>query len=383
MLFVLLTVLSTCVMEDAPASSGNVVVDQPGNACEKCPSRWYARVEFLWWWLKQDEIPPLLTTGSGGSSGIPGDDGVSVIFGGGMQSRHDRFIGVRPTVGWWTDACHAFGVEASAFFLERDSSILHIKRVETPLYQIYVDANTGQWAAEQFAGEFPNGVVRQGSVQVYGRKELYGQDVRGLALLQEAESWRWYGVMGAKFLQFRNQLNVVMTGMDQPDLNVLYGVEDNFYSYDRFYGSQLGFRWEVQRGNWEAQMTLVSGIGATEQRIRTDGRREVRTPLSQDVRPVGLHVQYTNTGDWSRWVFDAVPEVNLNVSWGPCDWLRVQAGYTLIYWMRVLRASDQLDAVNTDQINGPNFMRPARPIIPWKETSFWAQGLSIGVELRW
>lgn len=380
----LLLMLICCLPGDVASDSTGIT---PGTAVvveDSKPTRFYARVEFLWWWMKQDEVPPLVTTGPDGTTGLPGDPGVSLIYGGEMQSRHDRFIGVRPTLGLWFNDCRTVGVEASAIFLERDSSILHIKRVTTPLFQLYEDANTGQVAAEQFAGVFPNGVVRRGSIQVYGRKELYVEDLRGLVLLQEDQSWRWYGIVGAKFAQFRNQLNNVMTGLDEPDLNVLYGVTDNFYSYDRFYGGQVGLRLEAERGPWQAQLTLSSGIGANEQRIRIDGQREVRTPLTQDVRPVGLHVQYTNTGDWSRWVFDAIPELNLNVSWGPCEWFRVQAGYSLIYWMRVLRASDQLDAVNTNQIvEGPEFTGQTRPILPWKETSFWTQGLSLGVEVRW
>ena len=202
--------------DDVPAMPA--VVDPVVTSCERCPNHWYARVEFLWWWLKQDEVPPLVTTGPGGSTGVPGNgNGVSVIFGGDMQSRHDRFIGIRPRLGYWFNDEQTFGLEASGFFLERDSSILHIKHVTTPLYQLYVDANTGQWAAEQFAGEFPSGVVRNGSIQVYGRKELFGQDLRGLSLLQADDTWRWYAVAGAKFLQLRNQLNVVMTGLDEPD----------------------------------------------------------------------------------------------------------------------------------------------------------------------
>jgi len=381
----LICILSCCLFSDEAPAPSSEVVDHSVCFMEKAGSdRWYARVEFLWWYLKKDDIPPLLSTGVEGSSGIPGDQGVRAFYGGSIISRHDRFIGVRPTLGYWFNDERTIGLEASAFFLERDSSILHIKRVSYPLFRLYTDANTGEQAAEQFSGLMPDGVVRQGSVQVYGRKEIYGQDIRGLFQLHQDETWRWYAVAGAKFLQFRNQLNVVDTGYDEPDLNVLYGVEDNFFAYDRFYGGQIGIRAEAHSGPWFANCTLSAGLGANEQRLKTYGNRLVQTPLSYDNRPVGLLVQYSNTVDETRVAFSALPELNVNLGWAPSEWFRIQVGYSFMAWLNVLRASDQVDmVVNTNQIDGPNYSGPARPAIPWNESTFWAQGFSFGAELRW
>lgn len=381
----LVCILSCLLLGEEPAvappggTDRVVCVSEPA-----CSDRWYASVEFLWWYLKKDDIPEVLTTGPDGSSGIPGDPGVRVLYGGAIISRHDRFIGIRPTVGYWFDNEHTMGIEASAFFLERDSSILHLKRITGNLFRTYIDANTGELATEQFSGDLPSGITRRGSVQVYGRKEIYGEDIRGLFQLHQDESWRWYGVVGAKFLQFRNQLNIVNTGYDEPELNVLYGVEDNYYAYDRFYGAQIGVKVEKHNGPWFANCMLTCGLGGNEQRLRTDGRREVRTPLSRDVRPVGLLVQYSNIVDETRVAFSAVPELQVNLGFEPTEWFKVQLGYSFMAWTNVLRAGDQVDlVVNTDQINGPNYTGPARPTIPWAESTFWAQGFSVGFEFSW
>lgn len=372
--------LLCCILDDVPTASAPCDL-----TCEELHQRdrLFGRVEFLWWYLKKDDVPALLSTGPEGTTGLPGADGVSILYDGAVASRHDRFIGVRPTFGYWFNDQETAGIEVSGFFIERDSAILHIKRVTTPLFRLYTDANTGETAADQFAGLLPSGITRRGSIQVYGRQEIYGEDIRGLFQLQQSETWRWYGIAGAKFLQFRNQLNITTTGYDEPDLNVLYGVQDNFFTYDRFFGGQVGVRGEFKSGAWFANGTASIGLGGTQQRILTWGTRLVQTPLSYDRRPVGLMVQYTNTGDDTRWVFDAVPEVNVNLGYSPRDWFSVQIGYSFLFWMNTLRAADQIDNVNTDQINGPNFTGPARPIIPWKESSFWAQGLCIGAELRW
>jgi hypothetical protein len=128
------------------------------------------------------------------------------------------------------------------FFLERDSSVFSIKNSTLPLFQPYIRADDGQLDAEQFAGPMSSGIVRLGSINVYGRKEVFGEDLRFLKQLPGDGDWHWYAVMGAEFLQFRNRLNIVATGYDEPDLNLLYGVEDDIFTYDRFYGGQLGVR---------------------------------------------------------------------------------------------------------------------------------------------
>lgn len=120
MLLAYLAVSLTCLMGDVPEA---VCWQEP----EQPRDRLFARVDFLWWYLKKDEIPPLLTTGPDGTTGVPGDPGVTTFYGGSIMSRHDRFIGVRPTLGYWFNEEETVGLEATAFFVERDSSILHIK----------------------------------------------------------------------------------------------------------------------------------------------------------------------------------------------------------------------------------------------------------------
>jgi hypothetical protein len=366
-----------CIVGDAPEDPAPVVVEQPRD-------RLFGRIDFMWWYLKKDDIPPLLTTGPDGTTGLPGEPGVSIFYGGSIISRHDRFIGIRPTLGYWFNEAETAGIETSLFFIERDSSILHIKRVTTPLFLLYTDANSGEQAVEQFSGLFPNGITRQGSVQVYGRKEIYGQDIRGLFEISRDETWKWTAIAGAKFIQFRNQLNIVTTGSDLPDLNVLFGVEDNYHAYDRFYGGQIGLRTEATFGSWFTNATVTCGLGSNEQRLVTHGQRLVHTPTSYNRRGAGLYIQRSNTGEDIRWAFSAVPEVNANVGWAPNDWFNIQVGYSLMVWLNVLRAGNQVDTVvNTNQLNGPDYEGPARPSIPWKQSTFWGQGVHLGLELRW
>jgi hypothetical protein len=61
-------------------------------------------------------------------------------------------------------------------------------------------------------------------------------------------------------------------------------------------------------------------------------------------------------------------------------------GYSLIYWSRVVRPGDQIDLdVNPDYLPPATtpVTGPARPRFVFRESDFWAQGLSVGGDLRW
>jgi hypothetical protein len=61
-------------------------------------------------------------------------------------------------------------------------------------------------------------------------------------------------------------------------------------------------------------------------------------------------------------------------------------GYTFLYWSQVVRPGNQIDTtVNTTQVpTHPEFgplTGPAQPMVPFRTTDFWAQGISLGVEV--
>ena len=64
--------------------------------------------------------------------------------------------------------------------------------------------------------------------------------------------------------------------------------------------------------------------------------------------------------------------------------LRVRAGYSFLYWSNVSRAGDAVDlTINSTQLPPGALVGPARPTFTWNDTSFWAQGINIGAELRY
>jgi hypothetical protein len=83
-----------------------------------------------------------------------------------------------------------------------------------------------------------------------------------------------------------------------------------------------------------------------------------------------------------------VPEVGVNLAYQLTGNVRVNLGYTFLYWSNVVRPGDQVDTViDISQI--PNFRPnvpftgiPAPTVVP-NDTDIWAQGLNAGLEFRW
>ena len=85
-----------------------------------------------------------------------------------------------------------------------------------------------------------------------------------------------------------------------------------------------------------------------------------------------------------------VPETELNVGYQLTPHARAFVGYDLLYWSTVVRPGDQIDPV-LDVTQIPNFAllhgqtptNQGRPLVPFKESGFWAQGMNIGIEFRY
>ena len=103
----------------------------PGATADLPPTRWYARGEYLLWWAKGDQAPPLVTTGPvrvPNDPFNPANDSVgqldqadTTVLVDGRLSR-DPFSGARFTFGYYVDDCGEKAVEVSGFFLSPRSA---------------------------------------------------------------------------------------------------------------------------------------------------------------------------------------------------------------------------------------------------------------------
>jgi hypothetical protein len=367
----------------APAETEPVVP-----ICEpalECPRRWDVTVDYLYWFLRRDRVGPLLTTGTRESLGVLGQPGTEILYplDGELHSRHGRFVGVRTAAERWWDDCRTDGVMVDAFFLERDSSVLNLKDPPDGLLlaRPYVDAATGRQQSDVIAGPLPDGREVAGRFYVYQRVELFGEQANWVHNLDRGPAWSFDLLAGAHFLQMRDRFDVTAVSLVLPAEAELLGEEDHFWTFDKFYGGQLGGRGEWRVGRFVLSATSVTALGATDLEINAKGDRIDHDPSRRIQTTEGLFVMNTNSGHHERWRLDWMTEASAAVGVDVTPWLRVTAGYTFLYWGGPVRATGQLDAVNLSQLTGGG--GPSRPAIPFRQEAFWAQGLNVGLAARW
>ena len=99
----------------------------------------------------------------------------------------------------------------------------------------------------------------------------------------------------------------------------------------------------------------------------------------------GLLAQQTNIGSYERKHFTMIPELGLTLGVRLTNWLQATVGYSLLYYPGVVRAGDQISRDLNPNLfplspNPPT--GAARPAFSYVQSDYWAQGLSLGGELR-
>jgi hypothetical protein len=161
-------------------------------------------------------------------------------------------------------------------------------------------------------------------------------------------------------------------------------IQDSFKTFNQFNGAELGFQWLGRRGYWSAETILRVSIGNSLQRLEIAGTTQ--SPKGSAAAQGGLLAQPgRNIGTYEQEEFAMIPELGGTIGYQLTERLKLNVGYTFLYWSNLIRPGDQIDTtVNTNLmppvIPGNTFLGPAFEI---RETDYWVQGLSVGGEYRW
>ena len=206
---------------------------------------------------------------------------------------------------------------------------------------------------------------------------------------------------GFRYLNLRDDLtlsqssNVLPTGVGffagQPITsggNV--SVVDNFRTLNQFYGGQIGLQGGLVWWRFTLNGAAKVALGSMREEANLNGTTTGFNPLlgSPQTVPGGLYALSTNSAAYNRNVLTVVPEGNLNFAVEITSQIKVMVGYTLIYVSDVARAGNLIDRsvnrtlVPSSQAYNPVIPGPQRPFLNWSGTDFWAQGINIGLSLR-
>jgi hypothetical protein len=355
------------------------------------PTRFYGSAEYLLWWTKSDHAPVLVTTGPASSNGILGQPGTEVLFGGpGTSLNSDVRQGGRFTLGYWLDPCQQCAVEGVFFFLSNEQTRFLASSDAFPLLaRPFFRINTGS----EFSEIATRPDLTNGFVKVKAPTELWGAELNARHNWCCGCTYRVDGLAGFRYLNLEDGIHVEENLVAVPTVPMFANdhivVSDVFDTRNQFYGGQVGVDAELRRGRWFVGLKGKIALGDNHESLNIQGAQTITDPAGNvQVFKGGLLALNSNIGHFTRDRFSVVPEVGITLGYQVTDYMRVTVGYNFLYWSNVLRAGDQIDRV-IDETQIPNFGAihpPAgqnRPAVLFKETDYWAQGLTFGVELRY
>ncbi len=370
--------------------------------------RFYASGEYLLWGIQEDTIPPLVTTNNFGVAetaalaslfptfrpGGIGQIGTQVLV---DDNSFDSpiFSGGRFTIGFGGPR-RQLGFETTYFFLGEENESVSFASMGSPsLFRPFFNVNDGIQDAQLVA--FPT--LLAGNVTVSRDSRLWGIEANF------RKPWYcgcWCSIdllAGFRFLELNENLTIsesvtfLRGGLPPPLAGVSPGdnisVVDSFGTRNRFYGGQIGADFECRKGRWIFGLLTKIGLGSMQQTVNISGFSTF-TPLQrpQVVRQGGLLAQQSNIGRVQRDEFAVIPEVSLKLGYQITDHLSAYVAYNFLYVSSVVRPGQQIDlGVNPNQLPSENADGgnlgdgPARPVLVFRDSGFWAQGVNFG--LKW
>jgi hypothetical protein len=404
--------LRVSYLETLPELSAN-------DPCQACPpgpgwnqprtllkDRLEFSAEYLLWWVEGYDLPPLVTTSPPevpqNQQGAIGPN-TAILFGN-QNFNPEGQSGGRFNVRYWFDRCAQLALEGNFFFLAQRSQGFFADSSTIPVLARPIQIqNLGGVEGRQLVaspGINPGDVLNfRGNISVDGTSELWGAEANLRRKLCCGCDWKVDVLAGYRFLRLREGLSIsedIVTLRDIPGIPVFAGdrivVTDSFDTRNEFHGGQLGVSGELRRGPWSLEGTFKLALGVTHQVININGSTTITSPQGVVTNRfnAGLLAVASNSGEFSRDRFAVVPEVGLRLGYNLTENLRVFAGYNFLYWSSVVRPGDQIDRL-IDVTQVPFFTTTippvtsgqVRPVVPFRDTDFWAQGMSFGIELRY
>ena len=353
------------------------------------PATWF-RAEYLLWWGKQQDAPPLAVAG-------PVAAPISVLGGGTFPFEDELSHGGRFTVGSWLDFRQTLAFQASYFFLGQRVQSGGLASAGVPLVsRVFIDANTATPSSILLAtpGALPLPPQQTGSSTVTLFNRLWGADATLKKELHRANCGFIDFLGGFRFVQLDEGLTVSDVTKFGPapvvQSDALIISVDEFGTHNQFFGGELGLASEVRMGPVFVDVYGKTAFGNNRQTVRINGATSTRAPppplLGNSDVVGGVSALTTNIGRYRRDQFTTIPQAGANVGFQLNDYIRATVGYTFMYISNVVRPGDQIDTTINPTLIPRNQLAPAGPARPsfgFRDTDYWVQGINIGLEMRY
>jgi hypothetical protein len=294
----------------------------------------------------------------------------------------DAAGGARLFAGGWFNAAHTVGLDGSLFILGQQSAGFGVIDRSGAGTLVINEPVSGA----PFSTQVSAPGLDTGSVFVRATSRFGGGDVNLLANLYRGNGWTVNLLGGYRYLELDESLGIaadstLFTTTTYTDNlgNVLatatpgsgVSVFDEFRARNQFNGGQIGTQLQYVSGRWVFGGVAKLAIGATHEVVTVNGSTVVLPVNGAAVPLIGGNYATLQIGRYTADHFALAPEGQLNVGYQLTPCIRAQAGYDFLYLSRVARPGNQID--NT-------YDGVTHPLVPMTNSSFWAQGLTVGLQ---
>jgi hypothetical protein len=353
------------------------------------PPKLHLDSDLLFWFTKVRSLPTLVTAGSL-SDPVPGALGqpTTVALVTGSTADQTFHTGYRFSALYDLGDDRIWSVQAGGFILATTDPG---RSVSSPgavgslvIARPFFNGNTGQQDSDPIA--IPGAL--SGSILIQQPQRLYGGDANLYWNYFSQDAFTNTGslLVGGRYISLDEKLLIGESLQDLPGLGQpgnSYRLNENFTTYNRFYGGQVGAEYATRLGAFSFQVLGKLGFGTTEQTVEINGMARITDSSGNVVAAANraLLVQPSNSGSFHQNRFSFVPEFNFKSDYAFNDHVRLGLGYDFLGWSHVLRPGDQVDpTVNIQPLQAAGQVGLARPLVPFRQSDFWVQGLSLNLE---
>jgi len=387
---------------DQPMFDGRLITDSPFSPMrifrnvEPYRGRMFIRGEYLGWQMDPMDTPPLVTTNPTGTpqnqSGFIGGTDTSTLFGGELNDSYRN--GFRVRGGWYVDPSRFWAIggdyyellgNGDSFSASSDGSRI----LARPFYDIVGGRETAQFTS------FP--ALVRGDITVDSNTKLrsFGINVQADAVNPPnhssqtangcAREPRVDWIIGYRNILLEDDLQFSENLIALVPPGGIVNLRESFETENQFQGIELGFVREVPFGRWWFETTSRVAVGNNSQQVKIAGSTRLIEAGVAETFPGGLYAQRTNIGTYERNRFTVAPELGATIGFHVGPRFSLTAGYSFVYISNVVRAGDQIDTdinpgllpVEVNPLTGP-----LRPRFIFRETDFYAHGLTVGGDFR-
>lgn len=378
---------------DTGASSfgGGCATGSCGSFASACSTsdgtkNWLA-AESLLWFAQGRRSPGLATTSAQGVRPVENATGVTTEFGGLDGIESGLLPGFRLSGGMYLGDCDKVAIGGRVFGIFSDDQQFNAASdgstsLGVPFYNVTGQTNprNDAYLVGFTAGDGSR--VSVGELSARSDLDMISAEASLYWLLGRSANHRIDLVSGYTFSKLKNSIGLSSTSTnlatgDGITDGTIFRIDDLFATQNVFNGGHLGVLSIVTRSRVSLSTLAKISFGNMRQSSAVTGSTSQEFGGNQTMFAGGIFAQPSNIGEITRDSFAFIPELGLKLGYSVRENVQLTLGYTFLMYSSVVMAGDQIDqVVDLAQVNGVAGLRPAPD---FQDTSFWMQGIDLGL----